>query len=125
MGKSSCDSTASISSYKDVTEDSESALKTAVGTKGPVSVAIEADTSHFQLYESGVLTGTSACGTSIDHGVLVVGYGTDEDSGNAYWKVKNSWGSSWGEQGYIRLERNTGTTKGMCGILSMPSYPVV
>jgi len=122
--KSHCSSVASISSYVDVTEDSEDALKAAVA-KGPVSVAIEADKSAFQLYESGVLTGTSACGTDLDHGVLVVGYGTDEDSGNAYWKVKNSWGSSWGEEGYIRLERNTGTTKGMCGILSMPSYPVV
>merc|ERR1712070_18591 len=78
---SSCSSVASISSYKDVEEESESALKTAVGTKGPVSVAIEADKSHFQLYESGVLTGTSACGTNIDHGVLVVGYGSDSGTG--------------------------------------------
>jgi len=63
-----------------------------------VSIAIEADTSFFQLYSGGILNG-SACGTSLDHGVIVVGYGTD------YWTVRNSWGSSWGENGYVRLAR--------------------
>lgn len=108
-------------SYVDV-EESDEAMMSALDI-GPVSVAIEADKSAFQLYKSGVLT-TTECGTSLDHGVLAVGYGTDSD-GTAFYLVKNSWGGSWGESGYIRMERGTHAgTKGMCGILSgPPSYP--
>merc|ERR1719453_359139 len=109
----------------------------AAVSKGPVSVAIEADQSGFQFYKSGVFSGT--CGTNLDHGVLVVGYGTD--SGKDYWKVKNSWGTTWGDAGYIRLVRNSKTTNstsrkllgggggggasGECGLLKQPSYPVI
>jgi len=107
-----------VTGFKDV-QSSEADLEDAVA-KGPVSVAIEADKSVFQLYKSGVLTAT--CGSNLDHGVLVVGYG--ELSGTKYWKVKNSWGSSWGMDGYVLLEKGKGAT-GECGILSQPSYPVV
>jgi len=100
-------------------ESTEESLMSALAN-GPVSVAIEADQAAFSAYGGGVLTGT--CGDALDHGVLVVGYG--EDKGQKYWKVKNSWGASWGENGYIRLERGMGG-KGQCGILSEPSYPVV
>merc|ERR1719191_709163 len=100
--------------HTDVPAKDEDALKSAVA-KGPVSVAIEADKSAFQLYKSGILD-SSSCGTKLDHGVLVVGYGTD---GKDYWKVKNSWGASWGEKGYIRMVRN----KNQCGIAQQPSYP--
>merc|ERR1719401_200940 len=87
----------------------------------PVSIAIEADKSAFQLYRGGVLSGT--CGTTLDHGVLAVGYGTY--NGKDYWKVKNSRGASWGEAGYIRLLRGKGGA-GECGLLSgPPSYPIV
>jgi len=85
---------------------------------GPLSVAIEADTQVFQMYTGGVLN-NAQCGTNLDHGVTVTGYGTDSASGLDYWSVKNSWGSSWGEKGYIRIVRN----KNMCGISQSPSYP--
>jgi len=111
-----------ITGYTDVTQDSETSLETAV-TNGPVSVAIEADQYAFQFYSSGVLTGT--CGTSLDHGVLAVGYGTT--NGQDYWKVKNSWGTSWGEAGYVLICRNCDKNgnAGECGILEEPSYPTV
>merc|ERR1712072_448577 len=104
-----------IESYTDVPSGDENALK-AAASKQPVAVAIEADKSAFQLYSGGVLD-NPGCGQQLDHGVLLVGYGTD--SGKDYWKVKNSWGASWGEQGYIRMVRN----KNQCGIAQMPSYP--
>jgi C1A family cysteine protease len=88
-----------------------------------VSVAIEADQRDFQLYKSGVFTGT--CGTNLDHGVLAVGYGTLD--GTDYYKVKNSWSTSWGDQGYIYLGRGTKYNggAGQCGILMEASYPVL
>lgn len=106
-----------ITAYKDVAEGSEDDLLNAV-TSQPVSIAIEADQSGFQFYKSGVFDGT--CGTKLDHGVLLVGFGTD-DAEKKYWKVKNSWGESWGEEGYIRLVRG----KNLCGIANRASYPVI
>lgn len=108
-----------IQSFVDVDQTDE-ALMSAIAQQ-PVSIAIEADQRDFQLYKSGVFTGT--CGTNLDHGVLVVGYGTE--SGQDYYLVKNSWGTSWGESGYIKLGRgpqyNNG--QGQCGILLEASYP--
>lgn len=109
-----------VKSYTDVLS-TDHALMSALA-KQPVAVAIEADQSSFQFYSSGVLT--KACGTHLDHGVLAVGYGTSED-GIDYYKIKNSWGTTWGEEGYIRLERGGDQEKGQCGILSSPSYPNV
>jgi C1A family cysteine protease len=105
------------SSYTDVQAGSASALMSAVAQQ-PVSVAIQADQLAFKSYSGGVLTGT--CGTSLDHGVLAVGYGTL--NGVDYWKVKNSWGPTWGEDGYILIERNANDK---CGILLAASYPVM
>ena len=108
-----------VKSFTDVAQ-TENALMSAIA-KQPVSIAIEADQNAFQLYSSGVLTGT--CGTNLDHGVLAVGYGTQ--SGTDYFKVKNSWGASWGMKGYILLERGAKQTGGQCGILMSASYPTL
>lgn len=104
-----------IKAHTDVQTKDEDALKVAVAQQ-PVSVAIEADKTVFQMYKSGVLT-SSECGTNLDHGVGIVGYGTE--SGTDYWKVKNSWGATWGMDGYILLERGTNE----CGISQQPSFP--
>merc|ERR1719163_2754484 len=87
----------------------------------PVSIAIEADQSTFQHYRSGVFS--ESCGDKLDHGVLAVGYDQSQGS-NSYWKVKNSWGATWGEDGYIRMSMSTGGSAGQCGMLQQPSYPV-
>jgi len=106
--------------YKTVTANSSSALMASIQT-GPTSVAIEADKSAFQMYTGGILNST-ACGTSLDHGVLAVGYGTE--NGQAYYLVKNSWGSSWGDNGYVKIANN-GDGAGICGIQMAAVRPTV
>jgi len=116
-----------VSSFTAVTANSDSAIMTALAQQ-PVSIAIQADQKAFQLYSSGVLTG-SGCSDSLDHGVLVVGYGTE--NGVDYYIVKNSWGTGWGRGGYIYLGRgNDPTTSkpynkghGQCGMLMEPVFP--
>jgi cathepsin L len=85
----------------------------------PISVAVEADQQPFRLYSGGVFTGP--CGTKTNHFILVVGYGNDSNTTAPYWRAKNSWGTSWGEQGYIRMLRNVD----LCGIGLQPAYPRV
>lgn len=109
-----CESAISIKGYEDVPENDGAALKQAVA-KAPVSVAIEADSMVFQMYKTGVIDST-ACGTSLNHGVLAVGYAAD------YWIVKNSWGASWGDNGYVKIAyKESGA--GICGINQAASYP--
>jgi len=118
-----CSIVTKIDGFVDVTPNREEDLLNAISLQ-PVSVAIEADQSIFQFYSSGVMDSLS-CGVNLDHAVLIVGWG--ELDGNKYWKVKNSWGSSWGDNGYILIGRSVEKQKeeGICGILSLPSYPVI
>jgi len=102
-------SVVTISGFKALAA-TEAALGDALAN-GPVPIAIEADQSVFQFYHGGVLDDAS-CGTQLDHGVLATGFGTDSASGKQYWRVKNSWGASWGDKGYISLVYN----KNQCGL---------
>jgi len=113
---------AKISGYQDVPHDNVEQMMSAVSGQ-PVSVAIEADRSAFQLYRGGVLD-SYGCGTNLDHGVLVVGFtDVDDQTYPNAWIVKNSWGNTWGVQGYIYISREVNTTsKGICGILESASY---
>ena len=89
---------------------------------GPVSVAVAASSSVYQLYRGGIISST-ACGTSLNHAVNMVGYGTE--NGTPYWIVRNSWGTNWGESGYFRVLRSSTNGDGICGILKMSSVPLI
>ena len=117
-----CTAVAHMSSCSDVKPNDQVSLKGAVAQQ-PVSIAIEADTKYFQSYSSGILT-SSDCGTNLDHGVLIAGYG--DDNGQKYWLVKNSWGTTWGDKGYLKIARSDSTNDaGICGIAMDPSFPSV
>lgn len=133
----------SIAGYERLEANDYTSLMSAVATNGPVAISVSAAWRH---YAEGVYD--DDCGTTIDHAVQLVGYGTDEQSGLMYWLVRNSWGTSWGEEGYIRIKRfgegaepcgvdhspssgtacaggpKTLTVCGLCGILSDSSYPI-
>lgn len=114
--------TAEDTGFVDLPSGDENALKTAVATIGPISVAIDATHASFMSYRSGVYIEPS-CGNTLynlDHAVLVIGYGTE--NGEDYWLVKNSWGTYWGDAGYIKMARNRNN---QCGIATKPSYPLV
>ncbi len=114
------------SGYVDLESGNEAALKEALATAGPVSVAIDVTEKKFMLYKDGVFVDTTCLNGSNDlnHGVLTVGYGSVNSTGTSqdYWIVKNSWGKTWGEGGYIRMARNHNN---MCGISTSPVYPLV
>jgi C1A family cysteine protease len=111
-----------LTEFVDIIKSSDEEMMLAVAQQ-PVAIAIEADQREFQLYKSGVFTGT--CGTTLDHGVLLVGYGSQNE--DDYYLVKNSWSNSWGDAGYIKLGRgkqyNGGD--GQCGLLLQGSYPLL
>ncbi|KAL1815758.1 hypothetical protein DCAR_0520270 [Daucus carota subsp. sativus] len=107
-----------IDGYIDVRENDEKELLAAVAAQ-PVSVGICGSERNFQLYSKGIFNGP--CSTSLDHAVLIVGYGSE--NGVDYWIVKNSWGKQWGMNGYMHMQRNSGNSQGICGINMMASYP--
>ncbi|CAK0869597.1 unnamed protein product [Prorocentrum cordatum] len=112
-----------ITGFKQVPRGNAASLLSAVAQQ-PVAIAVQADQLVFQLYKGGIIQEGMQCGpTRVDHAVLVVGYGSE--SGQNYWIVKNSWGPTWGESGYVRIARDGGGTFGVCRILTDPSYAVI
>jgi cathepsin L len=111
-----------LKGYVNVTMNSEAALQQAVATVGPVAVAIDAAHEHFEFYSTGVYYNPKCHSdmNSLDHEVLVVGYGTE--NGQDYWIVKNSWSTHWGDKGFIQMARNRNNN---CGIATQATYPIV
>ncbi|KAJ1253510.1 hypothetical protein BS78_06G030900 [Paspalum vaginatum] len=112
-------SAATIKGYEDVPANNEAALMKAVANQ-PVSVAVDAGGRTFMFYSGGVMTGS--CGNELDHGIAAIGYGVESD-GTKYWILKNSWGTTWGEKGFLRMEKDISDKWGMCGLAMKPSYP--
>ena len=111
---------AQISAFEEVPSNNEEALLQAVANQ-PVSIAIDGSDPNFKFYKSGVFM--EECGTRLTHAVTAIGYGTSAD-GTKYWLMKNSWGTRWGENGYMRIQRDTSAPEGLCGLAKQASYPV-
>lgn len=112
---------ATIQDYEDVAEGNENKLKEAIATIGPITVAVDSSHSSFEFYSSGIYYEPKCSSKNLDHAVLAVGYGTDQN-GQDYYIIKNSWGTDWGENGYMRLARNR---HNHCGVATDAIYPVV
>merc|ERR1711872_1029039 len=115
---------ATVTGWKDIKSGSEMDLESAVAQVGPISVGIDAGHPGFQMYKQGVYYSLLCSNKRLDHGVLAVGYGEQEFQGmkQKYWLVKNSWGETWGDQGYIKMAKDLGN---MCGIATQASFPTV
>lgn len=120
--KASCWSVANgpvkVSSYTKVQQGSQAQLMAAIA-KQPIAVTVDAGAYPFMHYIKGIITDPT-CGTKLDHAVAAVGYGIE--NGQAYYLIKNSWGSDWGEKGYVRIGMN-GDGAGICGIQELSLYP--
>jgi len=115
--------TVNLKKYISIPENNNHVLAKAVA-RGPVSVGVDAASNFFHFYLSGVIN-TEECFSHLNHGVLIVGYGTDEESGLDYWLVKNSWGPQWGDHGYLKIKKDHIKSIGICGIAKDASLPIV
>ncbi|KAG2458282.1 CATL1 protein, partial [Polypterus senegalus] len=113
-------SAASITDYKFLPKGNEQALADALATIGPITVAVDASLPSFQFYKSGIYNDPRCSSTKLNHAVLLIGYGSE--AGQDFWVIKNSWGTQWGENGYMRMAR---TTTNYCGIASYTLFPVM
>lgn len=105
-----------VTDYKFINDDEED-IKMALLKYGPIAVGMNAN--NLQFYKSGIHDPKVCMGWRMNHAVLIVGYGIDEN-GTKYWTVRNSWGIDWGEEGYFRIVRG----KGKCGIHLYPTVPI-
>jgi len=110
-----------ITGWKNIKPFNETRLMDVVYNVGPISVGLDASSKEFRFYKSGVM---DTCGTMINHAVLLVGYGTDEESGQDYFTIKNSWGDTYGDKGYLKISRGK-HLMGTCGVTTTASYPIV
>ena len=110
-----------VKSYKSIASGDVDGHMAALQNQ-PLSVAIASSSSTFMQYKSGIIS-SSACGTSLNHAVNLIGYGSE--NGKDYWLLRNSWGTNWGEKGYFRVARSSKDGPGICGILKMSSYPIL
>lgn len=110
-----------LSSYIKLTPGDELGLAQAVASIGPIAVAMDGSLDTFFSYKSGVYYDVRCRSSNLNHAALIVGYGTDIKWGD-YWLVKNSWGSTWGEEGYFKIARNRDNH---CGIASYIVYPIL
>lgn len=115
-----------VKNFTDV-NNTETALVEAL-TIQPVSIGIQADLQSFRFYKSGIYEDPQ-CGNKLDHGVLAVGYGVHDETGKPYFKVRNSWGATWGDDGYILMLRGdeaiAQNVNGTCGLLGFASRPAL
>jgi len=111
---------ATVKNYSDIKAGDELALTEAIANVGPISVAIDASHESFQFYSSGVYDEPNCSNVNVDHTLTIVGYGTM--NGKDYYICKNSWGTEWGDKGYVLMSRNKNN---QCGIANMASYPIV
>ncbi|KAL4023980.1 hypothetical protein IC575_017750 [Cucumis melo] len=111
-----------IDGYENVPRNNEHALMKAVAHQ-PVAVAIASSGSDFRFYGQGMFTEQDFCGYNIDHTVVVVGYGSDEEDGD-YWIIRNQYGTQWGMNGYMKMQRGARNPQGVCGMAMQPAYPV-
>jgi len=111
---------ATVKNYSDIKAGDELALTEAIANVGPISVAVDASHTSFQFYSSGVYDEPDCSNVNIDHSLAIVGYGTI--NGKDYYICKNSWGTQWGDKGYILMSRNKNN---QCGIANIASYPIV
>lgn len=116
------DSNLKITRFETIAKGNEEDLKDAVCRLGPVSVALDGSSEKFMHYNNGIYRNSECSSSKTTHGALVVGYGYDEHAAEEYWLVKNSYSDTWGENGYVRIPKDSNNH---CGIANLASYPVV